>query len=172
MSSADALQLTNRLPLELLEKVLACTSILDILRMKQVGKLYDHAQRLQLNLSNIVSLSRSLVASTISSRSRLISHTGSISTLQGCRTTQTQTFPLPTNARLSTNTAQNGMSSTPLKSGNGRSTAPILIPTSADLAFTASLWAPRSSSSSLAWSLFHEGFRLKSGRSHCPTSSP
>jgi hypothetical protein len=36
MSPADALQLTNRLPLELLEKVLACTSISDILRMKQV----------------------------------------------------------------------------------------------------------------------------------------
>ena len=32
-------QLTERLPLELLEKVLACTSVPDIVRMKQVGKI-------------------------------------------------------------------------------------------------------------------------------------
>jgi hypothetical protein len=50
MSPTGIPQLTERLPPELLEKVLAYVSIPDILKMKQVGGLYDRVQRFQLNL--------------------------------------------------------------------------------------------------------------------------
>ena len=50
MSPTGNSQLTEKLPLELLEKVLAYSSILDILRMKQVWRLYHRVQRFQLNL--------------------------------------------------------------------------------------------------------------------------
>jgi hypothetical protein len=45
MSPTSSSQLTERLPPELLEKVLAYTSITDILKMKQVGRLYDRVRR-------------------------------------------------------------------------------------------------------------------------------
>jgi hypothetical protein len=45
MSPTDSSQLTESLPPELLENVLAYTSIPDILKMKQVGRLYDRVRR-------------------------------------------------------------------------------------------------------------------------------
>ena len=45
MSPTGTPQLTERLPLELLEKVLANVSVPDILRMKQVGRVSDPVQR-------------------------------------------------------------------------------------------------------------------------------
>jgi hypothetical protein len=45
MSCTGSSQLTERLPLELLEKVLAYASIPDILRMKQVRRLSNRASR-------------------------------------------------------------------------------------------------------------------------------
>jgi hypothetical protein len=105
MGPANISQLTQRLPLELLEKVLTYTSIPDILRMKQVGRLCDRIQRFQLNIVDIFSFARLLVVSTISSKNRLTSSTESTSMLQGLRITPTQTFLLLINAEPSTNTA-------------------------------------------------------------------
>ena len=82
MAPTGILQLTEKLPLELLEKVLAHTSVPDILRMKQVGRNSDRSRSLQLNLSDIV-LVRLFAASTISSRIRPGSSTGSTSFLRG-----------------------------------------------------------------------------------------
>ena len=45
MNPTDTPQLTERLPFELLEKVLANVSVPDILRMKQVGTVSDRVQR-------------------------------------------------------------------------------------------------------------------------------
>ncbi|KAF9643840.1 hypothetical protein BDM02DRAFT_3191141 [Thelephora ganbajun] len=49
---ADTLQITEKLPPELLEKVFAYTSVPDILRLKQVGKQSDYTQRSQLNFGH------------------------------------------------------------------------------------------------------------------------
>ena len=49
MSPTGILQFTEKLPLELLEKVLAHTSVPDVLRMKQVGRTSDRGRSLQLN---------------------------------------------------------------------------------------------------------------------------
>jgi hypothetical protein len=89
MGPANISQLTQRLPLELLEKVLTYTSIPDILRMKQVGRLCDRIQRFQLNVVDIFSFARLLVVSTISSKNRLTSSTEPTSMLQGLRITPT-----------------------------------------------------------------------------------
>jgi len=49
MSVAETLQMTERLPPELLEKILMHTPIPDIIRLTQVGKQLDCSQRSQLN---------------------------------------------------------------------------------------------------------------------------
>jgi hypothetical protein len=87
MSPTGNSQLTERLPLELLEKVLAYASISDILKMKQVRTLYN--PRPEIPTSDVVSFSRSLAVSTISSRNHLTPNTESIYMLQGWRTTPT-----------------------------------------------------------------------------------
>jgi hypothetical protein len=49
MSAADTLQITEKLPPELLEKILTDASVPDIIKLKQVGKQPDCIQRSQLN---------------------------------------------------------------------------------------------------------------------------
>ena len=52
MSAASTLQITEKLPPELLEKILTYAPVPDIIRLEQVGKQSDHIQRSQLNFSH------------------------------------------------------------------------------------------------------------------------
>ena len=166
MRATGTSQLTTRLPLELLEKVLARVPVLDILRMKQVRRISDRDRGFQLSLP----LARSLVASAILSRIHLTSSTELISLLQGWRITLPQTLLLPTNGEPSTNIARNGIPLIPSKSGNERLIPHIFASRPTHKAFPASLGTLNSSSSFLPWGPFHEGYRGKSGSSQ-PLSS-
>ena len=172
MRATSTSLLTERLPLELLERVLAHMSVQDILRMKQVRRISNCAQKFQLNLPDVVVFARSLVVSTTLSRIRLTLGTESISSPQGWRITLPQTLLLSTNGKPSTTIARNGIPSVPSKSGSENSATCILANKSADPAFAVSLRALQNSSSLLPWSRFHEGYHGKSGSSHSPSLSP
>jgi len=87
MTPTSISQLTEKLPPELLEKVLAYTPVPDILRMKQVARLHSRVQIFQLNPPGAALFARSTVISTILSSGRHTSSTESISSLQGWRIT-------------------------------------------------------------------------------------
>ena len=87
MATINIPELTERLPPELLKKVLMYMPVRDILRMKQVRRIHDHVQRFQPNCLYIVSFTRSIVSLMISSRCLLMSSTVSIFSPQGWRIT-------------------------------------------------------------------------------------
>jgi hypothetical protein len=170
MSPTGSSQLTERLPLELLEKVLAYTSIPDILRMKQVRRLYDRVQRFQLNLQT---------SSPFPGHSWFLRFHPEIALHQApnrslcCRVggqPQRESFPCRQTQSLR-RIPRKWDAFHPIKKWEREVDSfypDCQVSGSGVYGFVA---GSRNSSSSSAWSRFHEGCRPKSGRSHCLTSS-
>lgn len=108
MATTGTPQPIERLPPELLEKVLAHMPVRDILRTKQVGRLYDQrVHEFHLNHLNTIPFARLTEVSTTSSRRHLALITASISLPLGWRIILTLTLLLPTNIEPSRNIARN-----------------------------------------------------------------